>query len=217
LHGPAGFAAATSEDTGKWEKAIAAIGQPLTITQMTVKNHGCCGHIFAALDATRDLQREHGFTGDDVASLHVGGYAATKNVCDRPSIVTEQEARFSTQFTVASILLHGGVRLDAFAPARLVDPGIRALMSRITVSLDPECEAAFPDARSAKVTIKLRDGRELYRHQPTRKGDPDAPLSDVELDEKFLELAGPVLGASGAASLLAQLWTGTDLPGELQH
>jgi len=216
LHGPAGFAAATSEDTGKWEKAIAAIGQPLTITQMTVKNHGCCGHIFAALDATRDLQREYGFAADDVASLHVGGYAATKNVCDRPAITTEQEARFSIQFTIASIMLYGGVRLDAFAPARLVDPAIRTVMPRITVSLDAECEAAFPAARSAKVTIKLRDGRELYRHQPTRKGDPDAPLSDIELDEKFLELTGPVLGAAEAAAFLAQLRTSAELPGELR-
>ncbi|MDB5414429.1 MAG: MmgE/PrpD family protein [Rubritepida sp.] len=216
LHGPAGFAAATSEDTGKWDKAIAAIGKPLTITQMTFKNHGCCGHIFAALDATRDLQREHGFAPDDVVSLHVGGYGATKNVCDRPSIVTEQEARFSVQFTVASIMLYGGVRLDAFAPERLVDPAIRAIMPRITVSEDAECEAAFPGARSAKVTIKLRDGRELYRHQPTRKGDPDAPLSDQELDEKFLELVGPVMGAIEAREFLAGLRQGSALPGELK-
>ena len=215
LHGPAGFAAATSEDTGKWEKAIAAIGQPLTITQMTVKNHGCCGHIFAALDATRDLQREHGFTAEDVASLHVAGYAATKNVCDRPHAQTEQEARFSTQFTIASLMLYGGVRLDAFQPARLTDPAIRAVMPRITVSLDAECEAAFPGRRSARVTIRLRDGRELYRHQPTRKGDPDAPLSDVELDEKFQELVGPVLGSAEAKAFLAELRGSAALPGEL--
>lgn len=215
LHGPAGFAAATSADTGQWEKAIAALGRPLAITQMTVKNHGCCGHIFAALDATRDLQREHGFAADDVESLHVGGYAATKNVCDRPVVTTEQEARFSAQFTIASILLHGGVRLDAFAPARLADPAIRGIMPRISVSLDAECEAAFPGARSAKVSLLLRDGRELYRHQPTRKGDPDAPLSDVELDEKFLELTGPVLGVEASVALLSQLRNGAALPEEL--
>jgi 2-methylcitrate dehydratase PrpD len=29
LHGPAGFAAATSEDTGKWEKPLANIGKPM--------------------------------------------------------------------------------------------------------------------------------------------------------------------------------------------
>jgi len=150
-----------------------------------------------------------------VASLHVGGYAATKNLCDRPAITTEHEARCSAQFTIASIMLYGCVRLDAFASARLADPAIRAIMPPITVSLDAECEAGFPGARSAKVTMKLRNGRDFFRHQPTRKGDPDAPLSDVELNEKFMELCGPILGSPAVASFLAQLRHGASLPGEL--
>jgi 2-methylcitrate dehydratase PrpD len=110
---------------------------------------------------------------------------------------------------------YGGVRLDAFAPERLTDPKIRAVMPRISVSLDEECEAAFPGRRSAKVSIRLRDGRELFRYQPTRKGDPDAPLSDTDLDEKFLELTSPVLGTQAAKDFLRALWTGSALPGEL--
>lgn len=213
LHGPAGFAAATSEDTGKWDKALAGIGKPYAVTDMTVKNHGCCGHIFAALDAVRDLQVEHGFKADDVAAIAVGGYKATKDVCDRVDARTEQDCRFSTQFTVATMLLHGGVRLAAFEPERLTDPAIRALMPKVTVAIDPECAAAFPSKRSAKVEIRLKDGRVLNRHQHTRKGDPDAPLTDRDLSDKFLELTSDVIGAAQAKALLAQLWEGNALPG----
>jgi 2-methylcitrate dehydratase PrpD len=213
LHGPAGFAAATSEDTGKWDAALAMIGKPFAITDMTFKNHGCCGHIFAALDAVRDLHLENGFKPEDVTSVAIGGYKATKDVCDRPDARTEQDCRFSAQFTVATMLLHGGVRLAAFEPARLSDPAIRALMPRVTVALDAECAAAFPSKRSAKVEIKLKDGRVLNRHQHTRKGDPDAPLSDQDLSDKFLELTSDAIGAAQAKAVLAQLWEGTALPG----
>lgn len=213
LHGPAGFAAATSEDTGKWDKALAGIGKPYAVTDMTVKNHGCCGHIFAALDAVRDLHLEHGFKADEVVSVAIGGYKATKDVCDRPNAQTEQDCRFSTQFTVATMLLHGGVRLAAFEPERLTDPAIRALMGKVTVSLDPECAAVFPSKRSAKVTITLKDGRVLFRHQHTRKGDPDAPLTDQDLSDKFLELTSDAIGAAAAKALLQQLWEGSTLPG----
>jgi 2-methylcitrate dehydratase PrpD len=213
LHGSAGFAAATSEDTGKWDKPLATIGKPFAITDMTFKNHGCCGHIFAALDAVRDLHLENGFKPEDVVSVAVGGYKATKEVCDRPTAQTEQDCRFSTQFTVATMLLHGGVRLAAFEPARLADPAIRALMPRITVALDAECAAAFPSKRSAKVEIRLKDGRVLNRHQHTRKGDPDAPLSDQDLSDKFLELTSDAIGAAQAKALVAQLWEGKALPG----
>jgi 2-methylcitrate dehydratase PrpD len=213
LHGPAGFAAATSEDTGKWEQALAGLGKPFAITDMTFKNHGCCGHIFAALDALRDLQRENGFAASDVDGVLVGGYRATKEICDWPDAATEQECRFSVQYTGATMLVHGGVRLAAYDEARMKDPAVRALMPRIRVEVDPECEAAFPSKRSAKVEIRLKDGRVLSRHQPTRKGDPDAPLSDEDLSEKFLELVVPAIGAQPAKALLEQLWRGAALPG----
>ena len=61
--------------------------------------------------------------------------------------------------------------------------------------------------------MKLRDGRGLSRHQPTRKGDPDAPLSDRELSDKFTELTAPVVGAAASRALLDALWRGDALPG----
>lgn len=213
LHGPAGFAAATSEDTGKWGRALAQIGQPFAIADMTFKNHGCCGHIFAALDAVGDLQREHGFAAGDVEAVWIGGYRATKEVCDRPHAVTEQDCRFSTQYTVATMLRFGAVRLAAFLSERLADPETRALMARVSVETDPECAAAFPAQRSAKVELRLKDGRVLRRHQKTRKGDPDAPLSDQDLSDKFLELTTDAIGAPAARALLDALWHGSTAPG----
>lgn len=215
LHGPKGFAAATSEDTGKWDRALADLDSRVCITEMTFKNHGCCGHIFASLDAVRDLQKEHGFTAADVTRIHVGGYGPTKSICDRPSITTEQEARFSVQFTMGALLVLGGVRIAAFESANLVNPAIRAIMPKVTVALDPELADAYPAKRAAKVWLDLADGRQLYRYQPTRKGDPDAPLSDAELSEKFRELCAPVIGAPAAAAMLDTLWHGSAVPGAL--
>lgn len=213
LHGPKGFAAATSEDAGKWDRALADLDTQVCITEMTFKNHGCCGHIFPSLDAVRALQGEHGFTVDDVVSIHVGGYGATKSICDRPTITTEQEARFSVQYTMGALLVLGGVRLAAFEPSSLTNSAIRAVMPKVTVALDPELADAYPGKRAANVRVMLADGRELFRHQPTRKGDPDAPLTDAELSEKFTELVAPVIGTTAADRLLRDLWTGDALPG----
>lgn len=213
LHGPAGFAAATSEDTGKWETALATVGRPFAIADMTFKNHGCCGHIFAALDAVDALRREHGFRAEDVVAVSVGSYRATREVCDRPHAVTEQDCRFSTQYTVATLLRCGAVRLAAFAPERLADPATRALMARVSVHVDPACAAAFPVQRSARVEIRLADGRVVARYQATRRGDPDAPLSDADLSAKFLELTEAAVGSAEARALLDALWRGDALPG----
>ena len=113
---------------------------------------------------------------------------------------------------VATALTHGSVRLAAFEPARMNDPATRALMQRIEVAVDPELDAAFPRQRAARVTLAARGGRSETHLQPTRKGDPDAPLSDRQLDDKYLELAAPVLGDAVAKKLLARLWRLEDEP-----
>ena len=214
LHGPVGFAAATSEDAGKWDKALAGLGERPVIAEITFKNHGCCGHIFAALDGLDVLRAEHGFAAGDIAHIHVEGYAPTKDVCDRPVAVTEQEARFSLQYCVAALLLTGGVRIAAFAPERLVDPAMHEIMAKVTVSAAPDLVAGYPGRRAARIEVTLHDGRVLRRYQPTRKGDPDAPLTDADLSAKFTELASPVIGDL-APSLLQALWTGQALPGKV--
>ena len=215
LHGPAGFAAATSEDTGKWDAALHGLDDWFAIAAITVKNHGCCGHIFPALDALTELRAAHGFGPDDVAGVHVAGYSATKDVCDRPHARTEAEARFSVQYCVAALLRLGGVRIAAFDPAHRADPAMHRLMDRVTVSLAPDLAHAYPARRAARVTLTLADGRVLERFQPTRKGDPDLPLSDAELSAKFLELAAPAMQGD-AQALLDRLWHGTELPGAIQ-
>ena len=83
---------------------------------------------------------------------------------------------------------------------------------KTTVVLDPTCDAAFPGARSAIVTIDLADGRTLRHHQTTRHGDPDDPLTDAELTDKFYELTTPAIGRPAAETLLAQLWQIDQLP-----
>jgi len=85
-------------------------------------------------------------------------------------------------------------------------------MTHITLGVDPALDAAFPRQRAARVSIRLRDGRSETMLQPTRKGDPDAPLSDAELDDKFLELAAPIVGDLSAYALLDRLWHIETLP-----
>ena len=72
-------------------------------------------------------------------------------------------------------------------------------------------DAEFPARRAAHVSITTKDGRQLTHYQPTRKGDPDLPLSNDELDAKFIELTSPVLGSELTNSLLQNLWQLDDI------
>jgi 2-methylcitrate dehydratase PrpD len=193
-------------DGPDWQAALGTLGQVFHITQMTFKNHACCGHTFAPIDGALALQQHTGLSADQVQSLHVATYAPALAVAGNPHPQTAAEARFSLPYVIAHAWVHGSVRLAAFTPERMQDPQVRALMQRIHLSVDPQLDAAFPGQRSARLRVQTLQGQTHEWFQPTRKGDPDAPLSDQDLNEKFLELSAPIWGQDAARRFLQTLW-----------
>lgn len=205
IEGPVGFGAAMSKKQN-WDRALKDLGVNYHITQMCVKNHGCCGHNFAPLDGILHLQKTQGLKWQDVKRVHIATYKAGTDIVDNASPQGEYQARFSLQYVVAHALVHGSVRLNAFSPERMEDPNVRALLKKVEVAADPELSKGYPNQRAAHINVELNDGRKHTYFQPYRKGDPELPLTDDELNDKFHELATPVIGAAAAKRLLADLW-----------
>ncbi|MFW8565070.1 MmgE/PrpD family protein [Orrella sp. 11846] len=205
LEGQAGLGAALSENVD-WSHTTDGLGTHYNITQITQKNHGCCGHTFAAIDAALYLRAQHNIEPQDIQSIHVSTYQTAINVAGITNPATPYEGKFSLAYVIAHALVYGSVRLDAFEPDRLQDKTIRTLMANTTLEADPEISARFPKQRAANLVLTLKDGREVAFFAPTRKGDPDAPLSDAELNDKFDELVRPVLGLEQADLLREQIW-----------
>lgn len=206
LEGEAGFGRAMS-DGPDWSAVGDTLGRDFHITRLTFKNHVGCGHAFAAIDGALELARQHGLRAADIRSVHVATYGPALDIACYEDPRTENEARFSLRFVVATALVHGSVRLAAYTPARLADADMRAMMARITAVVDPEIDAAFPGRRSARVEIETIDGQRHVWLQPDRKGDPELSLSDAELEDKLLELAAPVIGTERARTLLRNIWS----------
>ncbi len=204
IEGEAGFGRAMA-DGPDWEPGLASLGKDFHICRMTFKNHTCCGHTFAAIDGALALKAKMGVAANDIERVNVSTYRAALEVAGYEQPRTAAEARFSLKYVVATALTHGNVRLAAFEPARMADDATRAFMKKISVSVDPALDATFPTQRAARVSITAR-GRSAEHLQPTRIGDPDAPLSDAQLEEKYLELALPVVGEARARQLLGSLW-----------
>ena len=205
LDGDAGLGRAMS-DGPDWTKAVATLGVDFHITRMTFKNHACCGHTFAPIDGALTLQAQLGVTAAEIQHIKIATYLPALEVAGNFHPTTAAQARFSVPFVVATALLYGSVRLAAFTPQRLEDPKIRELMARMELTVDPELDAAFPGKRAARITFEAKNGEKSHFMQPTRKGDPEQPLSDTELSDKFLELVQPVLGDTQAKALLQRLW-----------
>lgn len=215
LHAAHGYAAATSDGTGNWPSGLAGLGDWTPISRMTFKNHGCCGHIFPTLDGLRAMQAVHGFDPEAVTHIEVQGYGPTVSICDRMDVQTARDARFSVQYCAAALLHTGAVRLGAFTPDMLKRRDLRDFMRKVTVVEDSEIAAAYPERRQARLVITLQSGARIEHFQPTRKGDPDDPLSDAELFAKFDELTAEGAAADDAARLRDVIMTADSIPGQI--
>lgn len=221
LEGDAGFGAALCKNP-RWGELFHNLGKSWNIEQITFKNHGCCGHNFPAIDAVAHLLNDHPISLENIAQIRVGGYRATSEVCRYVHPTTPFEAKFSLTYTVSARIVLGRVREKAFLADALANPEIYALEDKVVLSIDQECTDKFPVHRSAKVEIEMKDGAVYSHYQHTRHGDPDEPLTDQELLDKFIELTEPRIGLSNAHSLssalfntspasissLSQIWSG---------
>ncbi len=205
LEGPAGMGAAMSK-SADWSKAIDGLGLVYNIEAITFKNHGCCGHTFAAIDGLLSIMGSAKITADDIARIDIATYEPAISVTDRADPHTAQEGKFSMQYVIAHAARFGTVRINAFTPKAMANTAVRALLPHIHLTIDPAIDAAFPGRRAANITLTTHDGKVITHYQPTRKGDPDMPLSDAELDEKFTEMVTPVIGPVASSQLLENLW-----------
>lgn len=211
IEGKKGFAHAMSVNPD-FSKITRDLGSDYHINVMTFKNHGCCGHTFPSIDGVLALVEQHKLKPADIKKIKLATYKAGLDIIDNATPEGEYQAKFSLQYTVAHAVVYGSVRLNAFLPERMKDRAVRELMKKVECVADPVFSKGYPNQRAAQVDIETVDGRTLSHFQPHRKGDPEQPLTDAELNGKFMELAEPVIGDKGAKRLLEQLWMLDKLP-----
>ena len=76
-------------------------------------------------------------------------------------------------------------------------------MDKVSYREDPDLTdiSVYPEA--ARVELTLVDGRRFGRQIDCATGDPRAPMSDADLQAKFMACAGPVLGDEASSKLYA--------------
>jgi 2-methylcitrate dehydratase PrpD len=130
---------------------------------------------------------------------YVHDYVKTTTGLTEPR--TGLQGKFSIYHVLAVALADGAASLAQFTDDRVTDPTLVALREIVAVHVDPD-----QTKDSARVVCNLRDGRSLARHVAHNLGTPDNPMSDGQLEDKFVALAGPVLGAHRTQKLASSCW-----------
>ena len=197
-----GFLAATSDDV-RIEEIGRDLGQVWRTEGVCFKPYSCCGSNHSSVDAALGLMAEHGFLAAQVSRVVVGVSRVVERQTGfvyRPTTVLN--AQMSLRFNVAVALVDGQALIAQFTEARVKDPVVCDLASRVEVDIDPEMDAIYPGRYAGIVTIVLDDGRRFRRRVDDPKGMPENRMTADDLDAKFLSLVEPAVGKDAAAEVL---------------
>lgn len=206
LEGRYGFFATHAGGDVKWARLFEALGQRFEISAVYFKPYPCCRHYHAVIDGILALQGEHAFGADEVAHVDLGIYAVGVHGHDHKHCDNLLDAQMSAPCAAALALVDGSVAASQFLPESLDRPQVRSLIGRIDTHIDDECERLYPGKRSGVARITLRDGREFERRVLEPKGEAANPMSDADLERKFVANCEPILGRQRCESLLDKVW-----------
>ncbi len=197
IGGRRGFWAVLSPNGHNEEALTGALGEHWELQRNGLKPYanGVVSHPIQ--DAVIRLRNEHALTPDQVVKIEARVCPLVLELMNRPNPTTGLDAKFSFQHCAAAALVDGAGHDAQFSDARVLDPVIASVRSRVSATVNQ----AIPE-HEVFVTITLTDGREVSTHVEHASGSPENPLSDATLDTKFRALVEPVIGASRAATLL---------------
>lgn len=181
----------------------------------SLKRYPSCYGTHRAVDAVLDLRPE---IAAAIASVDVQVHPGSLRPLIDHLPTSGTEAKFSLPYTVARALLTGRLQVGDFADDALADPALAELMSHVHVTAAdaPPGRADLSGTPYAHVCVRLTDGTEHRRLVLVTRGDARNPLTDAEVDEKFV---GAVAAAGwpepGARALLEQVRAALGGPREL--
>lgn len=153
------------------------------------KVHAACRHCHPAIDATIDMRNDLNLQPEQVEKVEVHTYKLAVGSHDHTQILGISSAKLSTPYAVALAIVKGSAGYADYNEANLEDYWIKNLTHKVSVIEDEELTQRSPAIRGARVTLYLKDGGEFEAPCLYPKGEPEHPLTQEELEDKFRGLA----------------------------
>lgn len=184
------------------DKLLPQAGDGLEVEQESVgvKQFPCCGSTHPAIRAMLSL-RNQGLVPADIESIEIMTNRRRLPHTNNQFPQSALGAKFSIQYAAVRALVDGPPRLRHFEGESFLEPRVRELLDRTSVSAySPTVHADAHEENNemaADISVKKRDGTTVTMHAPHQlgRGGKD-PMSDEEIHEKFSDCAGRLLPKS---------------------
>jgi len=191
----------------KYEEITGHLGKSHEISLNTYKPFACGIVIHPTIDACIQLRNEHRLAADQIQGIELRVHPLVLELTGKKTPETGLEGKFSVYFAAAVAIVRGAAGIAEFSDRMVNDPVIVALRDRVSTTVDPAIRE-----EQVRVAITLKDGRRLEKYIEHAVGSLERPMSNQDLEAKFLGNSEGVLSEPRARALMELCWRAESLP-----
>jgi 2-methylcitrate dehydratase PrpD len=159
------------------------------IKKIYQKPYAACRHCHPAIDAVLKLKKKYPLENKKIKKIKVATYDLAVKGHDHKNILGESSAKMSIPYSVAISLINNKAGIEDFTDYYIKDKNVIELISKVEVFSDEKLSLLVPEKRTAIVEIITNENLSYKEKIDYPKGEPENPLSDEELLNKFVSLA----------------------------
>lgn len=201
LEAPRGFGFVMSANRD-FSEVTKNLGEHFEISLNTYKPFACGIVIHPAIDGAVQLRNTHKLTAEMIETIKLRVAPLVLELTGKRTPRVGLEGKFSVFHSVAVAIIRGAAGESEYADDVVTDPVVVALRDRVDALVDRSIRDD-----EAYVSITLKDGRVLEQHVAHALGSLERPMSNEDLEKKFLRLCEGVLSVGQAQRVLDNFWS----------
>jgi 2-methylcitrate dehydratase PrpD len=173
---------------GKFEEMMDGFGKQWLCTTIAFKPYACGTMSHPYIDCARAF-RARGIAPEQIATIEAETAEGIVHRLWEPLAMKQSPpngyaAKFSTPYAIAAGILKGDAGLGEYDEEVVKDPAMTRLAAKVSYIIDPA--NPYPNQFTGHLRITLKNG-EVYEHrQGYFKGGAGHPLSDEDIQRKFV-------------------------------
>jgi 2-methylcitrate dehydratase PrpD len=195
---------------GEPELVRGRFGNPFSILSpgLSIKPYPCGVLTHPSMDAMKVLMDDNALLPDDIAKVTL---CAANNILHpiRFAIAnTELEGKFCMAFLLSAMIIAGKAGKAEFTNEFVRSQPVQAMQRRVFTRFDPDIDAMGHDRIRSRIEVETTDGRSIVGWADENyRGSPQNPLSDREVEGKFLDCAGGLLSTANSKAVFDMIWS----------
>lgn len=201
-----GFCNVTA-DSPDFDQLTYGLGKDFTIQRGYFKAYPCCRLTHGAIDATMGILGQNAIEIDEIRAIQVNTFSLACNKVGQNYTTPQSslfECQFSLPYVVASTIIHGSFGIPQISEPNMANDVVHSLAAKVRVSENEDFSRSFPRIRPTEVRIIMESGKILEHRVDFTRGDPEWPLTEIDLKSKFRTLAAGSLKENSLEEIISR-------------